>query len=102
MSSPDVSSPRCRVIDGAKLPQASGGAPALCAAIEKAVAMRGPNIAFTAEVRVLSSSRLAATLTRDGRRLPEQGFASMDRELSANSFERFAAALADEVAKGQQ
>jgi hypothetical protein len=98
MGSPDSQSPRCRVVDGGKLPAESGGANALCAAIERAASARAPGVAFTAEVRVVSSSRLAATLTRDGRKLPEQNFASMDRELSSSSLERFAAALADQLA----
>ena len=97
MSSPNQS-PRCRVVDGDKLPAESGGAVALCAAIERAVSERAPGVAFTAEVRVLSSSRLAATLTRDGHELPEQRFAIMDRDLTASSFDRFAETLADQVA----
>lgn len=102
MSPPNSQSPHCRVVDGGKLPAESGGAVALCAAIERAVSAKAPGVAFTAEVRVLSSSRLAATLTREGSRLPEQMFASMDRELSGSSFERFAETVADQVAKGPQ
>ena len=98
MSSPDHQSPHCRVVDGAKLPAESGGADALCAAIERAISSRAPGVAFSAEIRVLSSSRLAATLTRDGRTLPEQNFASMDRDLTASSFDRFAETLANQVA----
>ncbi len=33
--------------------------------------------------------------------MPEQNFASMDRDLTTSSFERFAQALADQVAKAQ-
>jgi hypothetical protein len=86
------------VIDRDKLPATSGGPLALCAAIERAVAARSPGIDFTAEVRVLSSARLSASLTREGKRLPDQQFASMDRELRDDSFERFAAAIADRIA----
>ena len=96
-----VSSPRpanCRVIDSDKLPATSGGPLALCAAIERAVAAQSPGIDFTAEVWVLSSARLSASLTREGKRLPDQQFASMDRELRDDSFERFAAAIADQIA----
>jgi hypothetical protein len=102
MSAPMSQSSHCRVVDSDKLSAGSGGASALCAAIERAVSERAPGVAFTAEVRVLSSSRLAATLTRDGKKLPEQKFASMDRELTSSSFERFAQAVADQVAKGRQ
>ena len=90
----------CRVVGGEKLPAASGGPGALCAAIERAVSQRAPGVEFTAEVTVLSASRLAATLTSGGRKLPEQKFASMDRDLTVASFDRFAAALAEKVASG--
>ena len=89
----------CRVVDGDKLPDGSGGAAALCTAIERAAAARAPGVDFTVEVKVLSSSRLAATVTSGGRTMPEQKFASMDRDLNGSSFERFAAALADQLAK---
>jgi hypothetical protein len=42
---------------------------------------------------------LAATVTVDGRTLPEQKFASMDRGLDVHSFEWFAHSLAEQVAK---
>ena len=51
------------------------------------------------EVRALSASRLSASLTVNGRALPEQNFARMDRELDRPAFERFAEALAEQVAK---
>jgi len=99
MASPSNSSASCRVVDGDKLPDASGGAAALCTAIERAAAAKAPGVDFAVEVKVLSSSRLAATVTRSGRNLPEQNFATMDRELTGGSFERFANALADQLAK---
>jgi hypothetical protein len=102
MSPPTDQAPRCRVVGGDKLPAASGGAAALCAAIEQAVAARAPGVTVSVEVRALSASRLAAALVVNGRALPEQNFASMDRDLDAGSFERFAAALADQVAKAQR
>ena len=99
MASPSGQSTPCRIVDGGKLPEESGGPAALCSAIERAAAARAPGVAYTVEVKVLSSSRLAATLTSAGRTLPEQNFAVMDRELNGGSFERFAAALADQLAK---
>lgn len=99
MASPSGQSTSCRVVDGDKLPDGSGGAAALCMAIERAAAARAPAVDFTVEVKVLSSSRLVATVTSGGRTMPEQKFASMDRDLSRSSFERFAAALADQLAK---
>lgn len=89
----------CNVIDGDKLPAASGGPNALCAAIERAISARSLGVAVTAEVKVLSSHRLSASLSRGGEQLPVQQFASMDRELGRNSFERFAAAIADQLAE---
>lgn len=100
MDSPASQPARCRVVGGEKLPAASGGAVALCAAIERALS--GANAAVTAEVRVLSSSMLAATLTADGRTLPEQRFARMDRDLDGRAFERFAEALADQASKARR
>jgi hypothetical protein len=95
MNSPSAKAATCRVIDGAKLPAASGGADALCAAIKQAA-----GAAFSVEVRVLSKSSLAATVTTaDGRRLPEQRLAVSDSTLTKGSFERFARNLAAEVAR---
>jgi hypothetical protein len=99
MASSSGQSTPCRIVDGDKLPEDSGGAAALCTAIERAAAAKAPGVAYTVEVKVLSPSRLAAILTADGRRLPEQNFATMDRDLNGISFERFAAALADRLAE---
>ena len=99
MASPSGDSTPCRIVDGDKLPGESGGAAALCSAIERAAAAKAPGVAYTVEVKVLSTSRLAATLTSGGRTLPEQNFAVMGRELNGGSFERFAAALADQLVK---
>lgn len=95
MSSPPRSQATCTVIGGDKLPPQSGGAVALCAAIERAIAERVPGTKVTAEVRVLSASRLRATVkAADGRVLDDQNYASSDRALSRDSFERFASGLA--------
>lgn len=92
--------PRCTVLAGDKLPVEPGGAAALCSAIERVAAQRAPGVDFSVEVKVLSSSRLAAALTREGHHLPQQNYATMDRELTRQSFDRFAAALADRIAAG--
>ena len=99
MASSSGQSTPCRIVDGDKLPDGSGGAASLCSAIERAAAARAPGVAYTVEIKVLSRSRLAATLTSDGRTLPEQNFATIDRDLNGGSFERFAAAIADQLAK---
>lgn len=88
----------CRVVGGAKLP-ASANAEAICAAIERAVTERAPNVRFSAEVKVVKPSMLATSLVVNGKTLPEQKFAVMDRELGAASIKRFAESIAMEVAK---
>ena len=100
MTTPPSKPGLCRVVGGEKLPAGSGGSGALCAAIERAMAARVPGTAHRVEVRVLSPSRLAATLTTgDGRRLPELNHAISDRALNRGSVERFAEAIAAEFAK---
>lgn len=89
----------CQVVNGENLPTASGGSRAICDEVERAIASRTPAVHYSAEVRVLSSSRLATTLVVNGRTLPEQKFAIMDSELSQAAIERFAQSLASEVAK---
>jgi len=92
----------CRVLAGEKLPAASGGPDAICSAIEKAVASVAPNIRFSAEVTVLTPSMLSTSLLVDGRALPEQKFAVMDRELNEASIERFANSIAATVAQASR
>ena len=92
----------CRVTGGEKLPAASGGAGALCAAIEAAVGQHAPKVRYDVEVKVLSRSRLAATILVNDRRLPEQKFAVTDRDLNSESIKRFAAALALEVTRASR
>ncbi len=89
----------CRVVNGEKLPAESGGAAAICSAVEQAMAARAPKVRYTAEVRVLSKSALAALVVADGKALPKQEFAVSDRNLNPSSIKRFAEGLADEVAK---
>ena len=89
---------RCHVVAGEKL-AGSGGTSAICAAVEKAIAAKAPNANYSAQVRVLSPSRLSALLIVDGHTLPEQKFAVMDRDLNPGSIQRFAESLAAEVAK---
>ena len=90
---------RCSVVAGEKLAAGSGGANGICAEVERAMAAALPGVRYTAEVRVISPSRLAATIVVKGHRLPEQHFATMDRNLTPGAVRRFARALA-EAAKG--
>jgi hypothetical protein len=90
----------CRVVGGEKLPTEVGGSDALCEAIERAIAARAPNMGHRVEVRVLSPSRLVATLTTgDGQQLQDLNHAVSDRALTEGSVERFAEAIALELAK---
>jgi hypothetical protein len=88
----------CRVVDGAKLPPEVGGAGAICSAIEQAVAARAPNVRYNAEVRVLSKSSFALNAEVSGRKLEEQHFGVMDRNLNPTSIKRFAETIADQIA----
>lgn len=100
MNRPPADAVTCRVVDGAKLPADSGGADALCSAIEQALATQAPNARASVVVRVLSPSMLAANVTTAAAgTLPEQKFASSDRDLTRSSFERFAQALAAQIAR---
>ena len=84
----------CTIAAGDKLPAAVGGTDAVCSEIHRAIAAVAPNVSYTADITVLS-----ATLVVNGRSLPAQKFAIMDRELSRSAIARFAHSLAAEVAK---
>lgn len=94
----NAATPRCRVEGAANLPSGRGPRD-LCAQIERAIAVASPHAQYVVTVKVLSSSRLVAFPTVNGRILPEQNFAIMDHELDAGAIRRFAEALAVEVAK---
>ena len=89
---------RCTVVGAERLPGEAGNAASLCSAVERAVAAQAPGAHYTAEVRVVSDSMLAAKLVVGGRALPEQKFAVMDRRLNQSSIERFAQSIATKVA----
>ena len=98
MTAPAAAAHPCHVIGGDRLPAGSGGASALCAAIAREARKHAPGIDYHAEIKVISASRLIANVTANGRKLPEQKFASMDRPLARSSFERFARSLATQLA----
>ena len=100
MNAPTNETAKCRVIGSEKLPPAAGGADALCRSIEAAASARVRDLGYKVEVRVLSTSRLAAKLTTaDGRTLPEINHAISDSTLTGKSVERFAQAIAAELEK---
>jgi hypothetical protein len=101
-SPPAMSAPYarpCTVLNGEKLPPESGGADAICSAIEQAIAARAPKVRYTAEVRVLSKSGLSVTVVANGKKLPDQNMSVSDRNLNPWAIKRFAEGLAEEVAK---
>jgi hypothetical protein len=102
MSSPARPAHHCQVVNPERLPAASGGAEALCAAIKSRISGQAPEAAVNIVVTVQSASMLAAELTVGGRALPEQKFARMDRDLDAGAFERFADTLAIQVQNAVQ
>ena len=83
----------CRVVDGGKLPANSGGADLICSEVQRAIAAHVPGVQYSAEIRVVSASRLVAALVVNGRSLPLQNFAVMDRNLSVETIRRFADAV---------
>ena len=100
MSTAEPNPASCRVIGGEKLPRESGGADALCKAIAAAAAQQAPGMAYAVEVKVLANSRLTASVTTgDGRKLADLSFARMDRPLTSEAFQRFARAIAEDLAQ---
>jgi hypothetical protein len=89
---------RCQIVSGDKLLASSVGSATVCAEIERAIRASAPNAQYSIEVKVLSTSRLAASVMVDGHALPEQNFAIMDSDLNAGAIQRFAASLAKVVA----
>jgi hypothetical protein len=95
MSAPEQAQGPCRLTAGEKLPPEAGSADAICAAVERAVAARAPNLRYSAEIRVLSRSALAANLETAGRKLPEMRFSVSDRELNPRAIGQFADSVAE-------
>ncbi len=95
-----AASAQCRVNGGERLPPETGGADALCEAIRQAASAQAPGVGYSVEVQILSPSMLSARVTlADGRTLPEQRHAIMDRALTRSSLQRFADGLGAELAK---
>lgn len=90
----------CRVTGAENLPKVAGGADAVCAAVERAVAAQAPNLRYSAEIRVLSRTALAAQLEVNGRKLPELRFSITDRDLNRLAIGRFANSVAAALARG--
>ena len=88
----------CRVVNGEKLPKDSGGSAAICSEIEHAAAVKAANVPYKAQVRVLSKTALAVDLEVNGRKLDEQHFAIVDRNINPTFIKRVAEAIAEQIA----
>jgi ADP-ribosylglycohydrolase len=102
MSAPVEAQGACRVTGAEKLPAEAGGAAAICAAVRRAVAAQAPDLRYSAEVRVLSRTALAANLETAGRKLPELRFSVSDRELNPQAIGHFADSVANALADARQ
>jgi len=91
----------CQVVGGSQLPADTGGADALCAAIERALQAAVPKPAAV-EVNVVSPYLLSATvMLADGRKLPAIKISSSDRQLGARAVQMLADSIAAQVAAQQ-
>ena len=92
----------CTVVGAEKLPAEVGGADAICAALDRAIASKARGLQYSAEFQVPSASVLIASVTVNGRKLPQQRFGVMDRNLNQGSIERFTQSLASLVAQASE
>jgi hypothetical protein len=100
MTSPKPGS-RCHVVGGSRLPADTGGADALCAAVEQALQAAQPKPAAV-EVNVVSPYLLSATvMLADGRKLPAIKVSSSDRQLGARAVQMLADSIAAQAAAQQ-
>jgi hypothetical protein len=96
MTAPTGRTPQCLVVNGEKLPAASGGSAELCQSLERALAARVQKPRFTVRVRVEPRSILTADVTlADGRTLPALHMAEMDRPITKDTLDRFGRAIVD-------
>jgi hypothetical protein len=101
MTAPARPADACHVVNGEKLPAASGGAQELCRAVERALASHDAKPRFTVQVRVEPRSVLTADVTLDdGRTLPALHMAEMDRPITKDTLDRFGRAIVDHATGG--
>ncbi len=89
------------MVGAEKLSGESGGPGAICAAVQRAVAaqVQAQGVRYSAEIRVLSRSALAAELQTNGRKLPELRFSVQDRNLNPLAIGHFADSIAGALAE---
>ena len=92
---------QCNIVGSEKLPHSVSGHE-ICAEVRRAVAAAAPRSNYSAEIEVLSKSRLAAKLLVNGHSLPVQNFAIMDSDLNEGAIQRFSAALASAIAEASR
>lgn len=100
MNGPSDSKFACHVTGAEKLPAESGGEAALCAAIKKALVEQKVAGSLSIEVTVRSPRLLAATVTRDGKRLPEMTMDVFDTAITKTIIDRFARSVAQFALSG--
>jgi metal-dependent HD superfamily phosphatase/phosphodiesterase len=88
----------CRVAGAERLPQGLDRN-SVCTAIRQALAQQGVRAPYAVDIEIKSSSRVAASLTLNGRALPRQSLAVSDDQLTLASIRQLAKALAATAAK---
>ena len=92
----------CRIVGPAKLPKRQVTAAGLCAAIDRAIAANASGSHASVEVKIPSPHTLIATIRMAGGRvLPEKRMDVSDGVLTSERVERFAAAVASDVANAR-
>ena len=90
------------VIVGAEKLRGAVSADVICAAIQDAIMQEVPSATYSIKVQALSPSRLNASLIVNGKSLPTQSFAVMDRNLNQHAVLNFAKSLASVVREANQ
>ena len=92
----------CRIVGPAKLPKGQVTTAGLCAAIDRAVAANASGSDASVEIRIPSPHILIATIRMAGGRvLPEKRMDVSDGALTSERVERFATAVATDVANAR-
>lgn len=99
MNKPAKNASWCEVVSGEQFLNKTGGAAALCKAIERAVSAQRLTEVFTVTVRVGEGSSFSADVTlADGRRLPVMSMVEFDRAMTEDTINRFGLSVAEHVA----
>ena len=94
---PRLAPANCSVVGGEKTLQAAGGREALCREIARALAQVGQADAAQVVVHVRRAHLSASVKLKNGRALPEMGFAVSDAPISEKSVKKFADQIAAAV-----